>query len=62
MDNQKDMQVFIVVKKNIFNKVIMENRTNFISYPYCINLNIRKCNPASKKYSKRLKVVNFYDN
>ncbi len=32
MDNQKDMQVLIAVKKDILNMVIIENRTDLVCH------------------------------
>ncbi len=61
-DNRKDMRVLIAVRKDILNKVIIENRTDLASHPYCIVLDIKKLNPVSGKYSRRTRVVNLYDN
>lgn len=56
------MQVLITIKKDILNKVIIENWTDLVSHPYCIILDIRKINPVSRKYSRKTRVVNFYNN
>ncbi len=56
------MRVLIAVKKDILNKVIIENRTNLVSHPYCIVIDVRERNPVSRKYSRRTRVVNLYDN
>ena len=45
-DDQKDMQVLTVIKKDILNKIIIDNWTNLVSHPYCIVLDIRKHNLA----------------
>ena len=52
----------IVVKKDILNKVIVENWTNLISHFYCIILDIRELNPVSEEYSRKIRVVNLYNN
>ena len=52
----------IAIKKNVLNKVIVENRTNLVSDPYCIVLDIRQLNQVSEVYSRRTRVVNLYDN
>lgn len=59
---KKDMQVLITVQKDILNTVIIENQTNSVSYLYYIILNIRKHNMISGKYSKKIRIVNLYDN
>ena len=44
------MRVLIAVKKDILNKVIIENWTDLVSHPYCIVLDIRELHPVSGKY------------
>ena len=61
-DNRRDMRVLVAIKKDILNKVIIENRTDLVSHPYCIVLDIRERNPTSEKYSRKTRVVNLYDN
>lgn len=41
------MQVKIIVKNNILNKLIVENGINVVSYSHYISLNIRKLNIIS---------------
>lgn len=55
------MLVLIIVKKDILNKLIIENRTDLISHLHYILLDMRECNPGFRKYLRRTKVVNFYD-
>lgn len=62
MDNRKNIQVVIAIRKYILNKVIIENWTNLVSHPYYIVLDIKKRSPGSKKYSRRNRIVNRYDN
>ena len=61
-DNRKNMRVLTAVRKDILNNVIIENRTDLVCHPYCMVLDIRECNPVSRKYSRRTRVVNLYDN
>ena len=56
------MQVLIAVRKDILNKVIIENQTDLVSHPYYIILNIRELNPVSGKYWRKTRVINLYDN
>lgn len=55
------MRVLVAVRKIILNKVIIENRTDLVSHPYCIVLDIKELNPLSRKYSERTRVINLYD-
>ncbi len=61
-NDQKDMRVLIAIKKDILNKVIIENRTDFVSHLYCIVLDIMERNSGSGKYSTRTRVINLYHN
>ena len=61
-DNRNNMRVLTAVRKDILNKVIIENRINLASHPYCIVLDIKELNPVSRNYSRRIRVVNLYDN
>lgn len=56
------MQVLIVIKKNILNKIIVENKTNLVSHLYYIVFDIKKFNPIFRKNLRKTKVVNVYYN
>lgn len=58
-NNPKDIQVFIMVKKDILNKVIVKNETNLVRHFYSIILDIREINPISKEYLKKTRVTYF---
>ena len=60
--SRKDMRVLVAVRKDILNKVIIENRTDLVSHPYCIVLDIKELHPSFGKQSRRTRVVNLYDN
>lgn len=62
MDDKKNMRVLIAVKKDILNKVIIENSTDLVSHSNCIILDIREYNPSCKKYSRKTRVIIHYDN
>lgn len=40
----------------------MENQNNLASHSYYIILNIKELNQVSRKYSRKIKIVNIYDN
>lgn len=60
-NNQKDMQVLVAVRKNIFNKVIIDNQTDLVSYLYCLVLNIQKLYIFLKKVLTKTRIVNLYN-
>lgn len=62
MDNRKDMQDLIVVRKSRLSRVVIENRTDLVSRPYYIVLDVKELHPQSRKYLRRTRVVNQYDN
>lgn len=51
-----------MVKRDILNKVIIDNWTDLISYPYCSVLDIKKLHLLSRKVLKKTKFDNLYDN
>lgn len=56
------MRVLIAIKKNILNKIIVKNWTDLVSHLYYLVLDIREYNPVFRKYSKKIRVINLYDN
>lgn len=61
-DNQKDIRVLITVKKDILDKVVIENQTDLISYPYCFCLDIKELDPQSGKNLRKTRIINLYNN
>ncbi len=45
MDSRKDMRVLTAVRKDIISRVIVEDRTDLISHPYCMVLDIKQLHP-----------------
>ena len=50
------------VRKDILNRVIIDNRTDLASHPYCLVLDIKELYPVSRKILRKTRVVNLYDN
>ena len=55
------MRVMIAVRKDIPNTIIVENRTDLISHPYCICLDIKEIDGQTEKRLRKTKVINLYD-
>ena len=51
----------IVVRKDILNKVIINNRIDLIVYFYFLVINVRKINSRIKRLDRRTRVINAYD-
>ena len=56
------MQVLIAVKKDILNRVIINNWTDLISHSYYLYLDIKEFDPKSEKSLGKTRIVNLYDN
>lgn len=61
-DNRKHMRVLTAIRKDVLDKVIIENRTDLVSHPYCSVLDVKELHPISRKVPRRTRVVNVYDN
>ena len=61
-DNRKNMRVLTAVRKDILNSIIIDNRTDLVSHPYCSVLDIKELHPVSRKVLRKTRVVNLYDN
>ena len=61
-DNRKNMRVMIAVRKDIPNTIIVENRTDLISHPYCICLDIKEIDEQTERRLRKTRVINLYDN
>lgn len=61
MDNQKDMQVLTMIKKDILNRVLVKNYTDLIGHLYCSILDIKEFYSLLRKVLKKTKVINLYD-
>ena len=55
----KDNQVFIAIRKDLLNKIIVENRTDLVSYPYGMVLNITEGQIHTKSQRRRTRIVNI---
>ena len=56
------MRVLTVVRRDILNKVLIENRTDLVSHPYCLVLDIKELHPISGRVLRKTRVINLYDN
>ena len=56
------MRVLTAVRKNIISRVIIENRTDLISHPYYMTLDIKELHPQSGMFLQKTRIINLYDN
>lgn len=60
IDNRKDMQVLTTIRKDILNIIMIKNKIDLVSHLYCIILDIKKHSLVSRKYSRKIGIVNDY--
>ena len=60
--DRKDNRVLIAVKKDLLHTTIVENRTDLISHPYGIVLDITEGNIHGRGQKRKTRIVNIYDN
>ena len=60
--NRKNMWSLTAVKKDILDKVTIENRTDLVSHPYCTALDRKEIDGKPQKHIRKTRVVNLYDN
>lgn len=56
------MQVLIVIKKHILDRIIIDNQTDLISHSYCFCLDIKEIDLKSGKILRKTKIINLYNN
>lgn len=52
----------MAARKNILNNVIEENRTDLVSHPYCLAVDITEFAPLSQRRKRKTRIINVYDN
>ena len=57
-----EARVLTAVKKELVDKIIVENRTDLIDHPYFLALDIRDMDSRLNKPARQTRVVNAYDN
>lgn len=60
--NHKDNCIFIAIKKDLLNKIIVENQIDLVNYPYSMVLDITKREILAKKQKRKTRIFNVYDN
>lgn len=61
-DTRKDMRVLTAVRKDILHRIIIDNQTDLVSYPYCSVLDIKELHSFSSKILRKTRIINLYDN
>lgn len=60
--NRKDYQVLIAVRKDLLDSTIVENRTDLISHPYDIVLDITEGDIHGRGQRRKTRIINVDDN
>ena len=56
------MQVLVAIRKDILSQVIVKHQIDLVSHFYYIVLDIKKFQAESRKYPRKTKIVNLYNN
>ena len=59
---RNEARVLTAVKKELVNKIIVDNRTDLVDHPYFLTLDIRDIDNRTNKPARRTRVINAYDN
>ena len=60
--SKTDARILMALKKELVNKIIIENWTDLLNYPYFLALDILDVEDQSWKPTRRTRVVNIYGN
>ena len=55
-----EARVMTAIRKDILNRVVMDNRTDLIAHSYFLAIDVREINPRIKRSDRRTRVVNAY--
>ena len=50
------------VRKDMLHRVVIDNRTELVSHPYCSLLDIKELHSLTRKVVRKTRVVNLYNN
>ena len=59
---RKEIRVMIAIKKDLVDKIVVDHRTDLISHPCFMLLEIRELDPRSNRPGRKTRIVNVYDN
>lgn len=57
-----EIRVMMAVKKDLLDKIILKHRTDLVTHPYFILLEIWNLDQQSKRLERKTQVFNIYDN
>ena len=56
-----EARVLIAVRKDTLNQIVIDKKSDLVSHPYIIAIDVRKCDPNNKELGRLTKIVNVYD-
>lgn len=62
MSRKKNIKIMVIVKKNLIDKIVVDNRTDFINQLNFILLEIQELDLQSKIPKKKIQIFNIYNN
>ena len=58
---RKDAKVLTTIKRNILNRIIVDNKSDLGSHLYIIIINIKRNDLINRELKRRTKIINIYD-
>lgn len=62
MNNRKDMQVLTTIRKDILNKIIINNVIDLATHSYYSVFDIKELLSLPRKVLRKTRIINLYDN
>ena len=59
---RSEIRVMTAIRKDLTNKIMVEHRTDLVSHPYFVLLEIRELDQQSKRPGRKTRALNVYDN
>ena len=60
--DRSEIRVVTAIRKDLMDKLVVENRTDLVNHPYFILLEIRELDQRSKKPGRKTRALTVYDN
>ena len=58
---RKDARVLTAVRRDILNRVVVDNKSDLGSHPYIMIVDVRRNDPINRELGRRTRIVNIYD-
>ena len=60
-NERKDARILTAVRRNILNRIVVDNKSDLKSYLYIIIVDVRRNDLINRELGRRIRIVNIYD-